>query len=204
MLVRWIQKREQAPPAAGRSRTPYDRSAGTFRVRLRAVFRWCKTAPNGPGCEKRRAELTPRAVAKIFEQRIAPSDGQQEYLFDDAGAALNAVMNLICFDPFRRDNRADIFHKVDAAFLARPAFALLVLASRTFVTQGGMATRAKARNLASVRAALEAFDHALRGHGCAAWRFDSGARNRAPANLGSRVAGLAGLGIPTHAYILAG
>ena len=150
------------------------------------------------------AELISRAFEEIFDQGVSASDGQQEYLFDDAGATLDAVVNLICFDFFRSDNRADVFHKVDAAFLAGAAFALLVLASWAFEPQCGVATRAEARDFACVRAAFRAFDHALRRHGCAAWRFNSGARNRTHAGLGRRVARFIGRKTSAHACILAG
>jgi hypothetical protein len=152
----------------------------------------------------RRIELIARAFEEIFNQGVSASDGQQEYLFDDAGATLDAVVNLICFDSFRGDNRTDVFHKVDVAFLAGAAFALLVLASRAFEPQRGVATRAEARDFACVRAAFGAFDHALRRHGCAAWRFNSSTWNRAHASFGRCVAKFTGREISTHACILAG
>src|SRR5271154_4460647 len=106
--------------------------------------------------------LRPRAVAKILNQGKAAGNGQQENLFDDAGAALDAVVNLVCLGFLCGDNRADVFQKVDSAFFARAAFALFVLAGGAFVPQRSMATRAESRDLASVCAAFKTFDHALR------------------------------------------
>ncbi|HXX19074.1 MAG TPA: hypothetical protein VEJ46_06695 [Candidatus Acidoferrum sp.] len=65
-------------------------------------------------------------------------------------------MNRVGFDLFRRDDRADIFQKIDAAFLAGAALPLLVLARRTRVAQRGMAARAKPRNIARFSLAFRA------------------------------------------------
>jgi hypothetical protein len=147
--------------------------------------------------------LRPRADAKIFNQGKAAGNGQQENLFDDGGAAIDAVVNLVCLGFLSSNNRADVFQEVDSAFLARAAFALFVLAGGAFVPQRGMATRAEPRDLASVRAAFETFDHALRRSACIRRRLDSGARHGTRARFGCRVAGLAGCETSTHACILA-
>jgi hypothetical protein len=140
----------------------------------------------------------------MFNQRESPGDWQQEDLFDNDGAALDAIVDLIRLSLFCRDNRSDVFHKIDAAFLTSATHALFMLAGRAFETQRRMAARAEARDLACVPAAFWTFDHALRRHGCAARRFDSGTRNHATAGFSGRVARFAGREIPTHASILAG
>ncbi len=65
-------------------------------------------------------ELRPRSVAKIFNQGKAAGNGQQENLFDDAGAALDAVVNLVCLDFLSGDDRADVFQKIDPHFSHEP------------------------------------------------------------------------------------
>jgi hypothetical protein len=147
--------------------------------------------------------LTARAAAKILNQGKAAGNGQQESLFDDGGAALDAVVNLVCLGFLSGNNRADVFQKVDSAFLARAAFALFVLAGRAFESQRGMATRAEPRDLASVRAAFKAFDHTLRRSARIRRRFNSSARHATRTRFGGRVAGLAGREASTHTCILA-
>jgi hypothetical protein len=147
--------------------------------------------------------LRPRAGAKIFNQGKAAGNGQQENLFDDGGAALDAVVNLVRLGFLSGNNRADVFQKIDSAFLARAAFALFVLAGRAFESQRGMATRAEPRDLASVRATFKTLNHALRRSACIRRRFNSSAWCAARAGFGCRVAGLAGRKASTHACILA-
>src|SRR5271156_646117 len=147
--------------------------------------------------------LSPRADAKVFNQGKAAGNGQQENLFDDAGAALDAVVNLVCLGFLCGDNRADVLQKVDSALFARAAFALFVLAGGAFVAQRRMATRAEARDLTSVRAAFKTFDHALRGSARIRRRFNSNARYRTRARFGRRFAGLAGRKASSHVCILA-
>ncbi|MGD0403404.1 MAG: hypothetical protein ABSB66_09410 [Candidatus Acidiferrales bacterium] len=143
------------------------------------------------------------ALAKKFNQGKAPGNGQQENLFDDGCAAVDAVMNLVCLGLLCGNNRADVLQKIDSAFLARAAFALFVLAGRAFVPQRGVATRAEARDLAGVRTAFKAFNHALRGSACIRRRSDSSARHATRARFGRRVAGFAGRKASTHPCILA-
>jgi hypothetical protein len=109
-----------------------------------------------------------RAFDDELNQREPASDGQQENLLDDAGAPLDAIVNLIRLDSFCGHNRADVFHKIDATLFAGAAFALFVLASRAFVAQRSVATRAESRDVAGIRAALKTFDRALRSRarGC--------------------------------------
>jgi len=147
--------------------------------------------------------LRPRASEKKSNQGKAAGNGQQENLFDDGGPALDAVVNLVCLSFLSGDNRADVFQKVDPAFFARAAFALFVLAGRAFVPQRGMATRAEPRDLASVRAAFKAFDHALRRSVRVRRRFNSSAWHATSAGFSRRVAGLAGRETSTHTCILA-
>jgi hypothetical protein len=109
-----------------------------------------------------------RAFDDVLNQREPPSDGQQENLFDDAGAPLDAIVNLVRLDSFCGHNRADVLHKIDSTLFAGAAFALFVLASRAFVAQRSVATRAESRDVAGIRAALKTFDRALRSRarGC--------------------------------------
>jgi hypothetical protein len=147
--------------------------------------------------------LTARAAAKILNQGKAAGNGQQESLFDDGCPAVDAVVNLVCLGFLSGNNRADVFQKVDSAFLARAAFALFVLAGRAFESQRGMATRAEPRDLASVRATFKTLNHALRRSACIRRRFNSGARHGIRASFGCRVVGLTGRETFTHTCILA-
>jgi len=102
---------------------------------------------------------------------------------------------------FCGDNRADVLNKIDATFLAGAAFALFVLASRAFVTQRSVATRAESRDVASIRATLKTFDRALRSR---AWGCGDSTRPAwLPACLHGRVARFTGRESSTHMHILA-
>src|SRR6202050_2134763 len=143
-----------------------------------------------------------RAFDDVLNQREPASDGQQENLFDDSGAPLDAIVNLVRLDSFCGHNRADVLHKIDAAFLAGAAFALFVLASRAFVTQRSVATRAESRDAAGTRATLKTLDRSLRSCARNCGRFNSAGRGH-PACLHRRVARFTGLESPTHMHILA-
>lgn len=146
--------------------------------------------------------LMARAFDDVLNQREPAGDRQQENLFDDAGAPLDAIVNLVRLDLFCGDNRADVLNKIDATFLAGAAFALFVLASRAFVTQRSVATRAESRDVASIRATLKTFDRALRSRAWGCGRFNS-ARRGCPACLHGRVARFTGRESSTHMHILA-
>jgi hypothetical protein len=143
----------------------YRRALQNRRLRLFDVDRG--TDENLPGRHRVR-NLMARAFDDVLNQREPPSDGQQENLLDDAGAPLDAIVNLIRLDPFCGHNRADVLHKIDSTLFAGAAFALFVLASRAFVAQRSVATRAESRDVAGIRAALKTFDRALRSRarGC--------------------------------------
>ncbi len=175
--------------------------AGRHKIRGPRLFDVeCDTGEN---MSKRRRvrNLVARAFDDVLDQREAAGDGQQENLFDDAGAPLDAIVNLIRLDSFCGHNRADVLHKINATLLAGAAFALFVLASRAFVTQRSVATRAKSRDVASIRPTFKTFDRALRSRARSCGRFNSAGRGR-PACFGRRVARFTGRESPTHAHIL--
>lgn len=154
--------------------------------------------------DTRERGLIARALEEVLNQGIAAGEGQQKNLFDHIGAAVDTLVDLICFSLFCGHNSSDVFQKINAALFACTAFALFVLASGALVTQRGMASLTKARDLAGVRPALRAFDHALRRHGRAARRFQSSSRARSATHFRRYVAGFAGRETSTHTLILAG
>ena len=146
--------------------------------------------------------LMARAFDDVLNQREPAGDGQQENLFDDAGAPLDAIVNLVRLDSFCGHNRADVLHKINTTLFAGAAFALFVLASRAFEAQRSMATRTESRDVASIRATFEAFHRALRNRARNCARFNSTGRG-CSACLDRRVARFTRRESPTHMYILA-
>ena len=74
-------------------------------------------------------------------------------------------MRSVRFGFLNGDHGGEIFHKIDAAFFARAAVPLFVMAGRAFVTQSRVAARAKPRHVAGFTAALGALHGSILSRG---------------------------------------
>ncbi len=93
-------------------------------------------------------------VEQILQQVKAAGDGEQDHLLNDPGAALAARVLALGFDFLDGDHRVQIFEEVHAAFFARAALELLVMARRALKAQRRVAARAKARGVECVGGAF--------------------------------------------------
>jgi hypothetical protein len=123
-----------------------------------------------PDCEKmvrRRALLALAGDEEIAEQQNPAGNGGKQNILEKIGPALDAIVVLINSHALFRDQHVRIFQKIDAAFLAFPALALTVAASRTLMPQRCVAAPAERVNLAHSLATLRAVHRPIlmeRGH----------------------------------------
>ncbi len=118
--------------------------------------------------DQRRLLLALALHEKIADDREAQRKRHPQYIFHQRRALLDAFVEDVCFCLLLRDHRADILQKIDAAFFAFAAGALLVVARGALVAHRVVATLAEARHIAHVGAALRAL-HCLLGRG-RGWR----------------------------------
>jgi hypothetical protein len=93
---------------------------------------------------------------EIAEQRNAAGNRRKQDVLEKIGPALDTIVLLINGHVLFRDQHVRIFQKIDAAFLAFPALALTVAASRALMPQRCVAAPAERVYLAHSLAAFRA------------------------------------------------
>jgi len=97
------------------------------------------------------------------DEREAEEEGKREDVFEEGRAAVNHVLILIGFGFFGGDDGRDVFQKVQTAFFASAALALLMRTRWTLIAERGVAAGAEARDVADLDTAFGAGDGRGRG-----------------------------------------
>src|ERR1700690_585020 len=96
------------------------------------------------------------AEEQVSNQGYAHIEGDQEQIFQQAGALLGAIPRAIAFRLLGAENRGDVLQEIDAALLASPAVPLFVFAGGALKAQRGVASRAEPRYVTGLGAAFGA------------------------------------------------